>query len=130
MYNSERTGILSSTELSPSQVTVVVGTDHIDSDNKLPRQYSVRVSNILRMVNEDDGDIAILKLANKLRFSNTISPVCIPEHSSILDRASRVVVAGWGLVEGFEDPTDLHEGGLDLLRGYSLLFEKLINKLI
>ena len=46
---------------------------------------------------DDYNDIAILKLKTPIRFSDTMSPVCLPENTSENYGGKRATVIGWGI---------------------------------
>ncbi|NXF37231.1 TMPS9 protease, partial [Nyctibius bracteatus] len=43
-----------------------------------------------------DYDVALLELNTPVKFSNTIKPICLPDHSHIFHEGARCFITGWG----------------------------------
>ncbi|XP_002414937.3 chymotrypsinogen A [Ixodes scapularis] len=56
-------------------------------------------------------DIAILRLRQKVNFTETIRPVCLPENGQKVTSGSEIYVTGWGFTkDGVADaPSELHQ---------------------
>jgi len=55
-----------------------------------------------RIASPDKGlihDIALLKLKNKIEFSEIVRPICLPEQAREKPYAGKALIAGWGITE-------------------------------
>lgn len=46
-----------------------------------------------------DHDIALIRLASDLEYTDNVKPVCLPSYGLNTPAGDKVVVAGWGLTE-------------------------------
>lgn len=88
--------------LLPRQVSVALGAHNLKNNGEIGR-YNVGVKNITLhdnwnpATNEYDGDIAIIKMADKIRFNNFMRPVCLPVEE--VNDVNNGEVASWGVYD-------------------------------
>ena len=85
--------------------------EHVISDNSFTR---VDVAQIIQDPDYNsqttNSDYAILRLAQPVSFSSTVSPACLPQGRSQTYEGQLATVTGWGtLSSGGNQPTVLHE---------------------
>ena len=85
--------------------------EHDTSDNTFTR---VDVAEIIQDPNYNSGttnsDYSILRLAQPVAFSSTVSPACLPADRSATFDNTVATVTGWGtLSSGGNQPSVLHE---------------------
>jgi len=93
---------------SPQSIAVILG-EHNIKDQEF---YTVELIDILNHPQYDEFngqyDFSILTLAEKVIFSNTVSPACLPSDPSEQYAGQKGVIAGWGATE-FGSPTFLQK---------------------
>ncbi|XP_028130944.1 trypsin alpha-3 [Diabrotica virgifera virgifera] len=62
-----------------------------------------------------DYDIAIVKLAEKVKFSNKIQPIPLPEQDAEVPPGAVVTTAGWGVTEEWKLPDHLLEIDINIV---------------
>nr|BAN15733.1 serine protease like protein [Cryptotympana facialis]BAP76071.1 serine protease like protein [Cryptotympana facialis] len=83
------------------RVDVYLGVhDVTEAENGHVKKYTVQHVIIHPRYDDVDSlaDIALLKLSEKIRFSRTIRPICLPENEREL-RGNSLLFAGWGETE-------------------------------
>jgi len=110
--------------LEPSQISVIVGQTRIaPAFNFLLGRNSLKVSKITRYQEDGKKDIAIVTLEKPLKFSSSISPICVPKDYQA--NFTEVVAAGWGdvsdsgskLLSSLDMAWDLRESTMLYLNG-------------
>lgn len=88
--------------VSPSRIVVIVGL-HDLSELSSENIYSIQVIYVHPSFNSIllENDVAVIKLARPITFTDTVSPVCLPETNDISVVYNKdVVVTGWGSTTG------------------------------
>ncbi|CAG5127169.1 unnamed protein product, partial [Candidula unifasciata] len=57
----------------------------------------------------EGNDIALLELAEPLKYNDYIKPLCFPEKGDVFTRANRCYIAGWGHTKGVQGETSEHQ---------------------
>jgi hypothetical protein len=63
----------------------------------------------------DNNDVALIELAEPLRFSETVQPICLPDTHACLPEGAKCAATGWGVTDktGISAPPNaLNEVGL------------------
>jgi hypothetical protein len=89
------------TQSSPDQLTALLGAHDLQDP---AAGQEVRKVDQLRVRRDYDpievlNDIALIKLASPVYFSDTIRPICLPEQGEALPVGKDCAAAGWGRVE-------------------------------
>ncbi|CAG2109194.1 unnamed protein product, partial [Medioppia subpectinata] len=65
-----------------------------------------------------NSDIAMMKVAKEIKFSNNVKPVCLPDNSYDEPLTMKMIVAGWGAVKFDDDnlPVKLQDVTLNLVK--------------
>jgi secreted trypsin-like serine protease len=86
----------------PNSIAVVVGSHELDYYD-YNQEFFVEQVAIHEMYDSVNilYDIGIIKLTEKVTFSDTISPICLPESANDANKiyGERVVLAGWGRID-------------------------------
>jgi len=53
-------------------------------------------------------DIAIIKLASPVKFSDTIQPIALPKKGELLAEGTECIIAGWGYINNHTNHTELY----------------------
>lgn len=78
-----------------------------DQNKKSEGEQLVEVDDVVYHDGFDDvtmnNDIAVMKLARPVPFSDTIRPVCLPKPGQFFQHGTHAIVAGWGAQKGMLD---------------------------
>lgn len=90
--------------LNPVSFTVYLGKHYKFPENKDEGQMKYAIDNILIHPNynrtNDDNDIAIIQLKEKIKFNRYIRPICLPKQNEMLLKGTPAIVSGWGDTKG------------------------------
>uniref|UniRef100_T1JQF1 Peptidase S1 domain-containing protein n=2 Tax=Tetranychus urticae TaxID=32264 RepID=T1JQF1_TETUR len=85
--------------LDPSEIDVLVGCHNV-------KKVDCRAYKVVKIIPHPnynrrfhDSDIGLIKLAGPVSFSSTVRPACLPPPTSTPSDGSKLIVAGWGLME-------------------------------
>jgi len=86
---------------SPSQITVIAGNhrqDKYDAGEESRTASQVRFHKDFRFTPRDGAvnDIALVKLASPIPFTDTIRPICLPTAGEAIPVGKTCIAAGWG----------------------------------
>lgn len=92
---------------STALIRVILGAHKLDSLNSTTGVQKRNVSKVIRhpdfIIETFNNDVALLKLDKPVQFTQTVSPICLPQ-SSVMDYAGRTAVAtGWGRLKETRD---------------------------
>merc|ERR1719228_1732795 len=92
---------------------VVVGAHSLRRGSDYQETFVVDKVIIHESYDENDGsvgDIALLKLADKITYSDGVQPACLPKKTQVYDDDDEFLVSGWGaLTEGGSSPDKLQQ---------------------
>ncbi|KAL8176911.1 UNVERIFIED_CONTAM: hypothetical protein K2H54_040099 [Gekko kuhli] len=90
---------------NPSQFNVLLGASSLE--NSWPHKLSIGVGEIIRNPRyageATSGDIALVRLAQPVRFTNYIIPICLPAANVHFPPGMKCWVTGWGDISEGQD---------------------------
>uniref|UniRef100_A0A8D0BBX3 Peptidase S1 domain-containing protein n=1 Tax=Salvator merianae TaxID=96440 RepID=A0A8D0BBX3_SALMN len=90
---------------NPSQYTVLLGANTLE--NSWAHRLSIGVADIIRNPwyagEATSGDIALVRLAYPVRFTNYILPICVPAANVEFPPGKKCWVTGWGDISEGQD---------------------------
>jgi len=97
----EKTMATNPVAFSPSQVTATAGNHHhytVEAGEVNRQVVQIRFHSGFRFTAKygAPNDLAVLKLATPIPFSDTIRPICLPAAGEPIPTSKTCVVAGWG----------------------------------
>jgi len=104
-----------------SRSYVLAGVHEVRSSAAGSKRYRVR-----RVITHEDygvpildnNDVALIELAEPLRFSETVQPICLPDTHACLPEGAKCAATGWGVTDktGISAPPNaLNEVGLKII---------------
>nr|XP_017212577.1 inactive serine protease PAMR1-like [Danio rerio] len=89
--------------LGADHLNIVMGKHHLSDPKDNKRLQHIQIAQILIHPNYDphvlDSDVALLKLADKARISEYISPVCLPRLQGGEVTATQAFLSGWPIAD-------------------------------
>ncbi|XP_050508655.1 trypsin 5G1 isoform X3 [Diabrotica virgifera virgifera] len=80
-------------------VSVIAGTSNLTSANTTIKLDIVEVHEKFRPQRIFDYDIALVKVAEKVTFSDKIQPISLPDQDAEIRVGTQLTVAGWGFTK-------------------------------
>ena len=83
-------------------LTVVLGSHDLvtPATNQIEREVEWTIPHEHYSHRFFDNDVMLLKLAERVEYSGTIRPVCLPGHKEVFGPRDMCVVIGWGRLSG------------------------------
>lgn len=87
-------------DVTPSNFKVLLGKNNInakeDSEQMITVEKITRHSEYEEEFEDNEHDIAVIKLSQDAKFTDHVTPACLPESNAILEEGSKCYQTGWG----------------------------------